>query len=404
VNGKLLRWLALNRNTGAVAAAGLLMSLGEELWKRFLPKYLESFGAPLLAIGAYGSTRDLFDGLAQYPGGWISDRYGRRNGLGLFVGIALVGYTTLALGTSWPQVFAGMVLIMAWSSMASPTVFAVIGDALPPARRAMGFSVQSILRRIPIAVAPLIGGLLIASMGVQAGVRAGLVVTIVLALTTLLIVSRVRLALPATAGGVTIVGLWQSLPESLRRLLLADILVRTCEGLVDVFLVIYALDVVGIGAPQYGVLVSIQMTTSILCYLPAARLADRIGRGPLVIATFLAFALFPVAVVLATSFAGLMAAFVIGGLREIGEPARKALIVDLARPDLRARSVGLYYLVRSSSIAPAAFAGGVLWRAQPELPFWVAGLFGLLGTAAFTVTLGRSNRRAKPADPGGRTG
>lgn len=404
MTARLFQWLALNRNTGAVAAAGLLMSLGEELWKRFLPKYLESFGAPLLAIGAYGSTRDLFDGLAQYPGGWISDRYGRRNGLTLFVGIALVGYTTLALGTSWPQVFAGMVLIMAWSSMASPTVFAVIGDALPPARRAMGFSVQSILRRIPIAVAPLIGGLLIASMGVQAGVRAGLVVTIVLALTTLIIVSRVRLTLPPPASGVTIVGLWQTLPQPLRKLLLADILVRTCEGMVDVFLVIYALDIVGIGAPQYGILVSIQMTTSILCYLPATRLADRIGRGPLVIATFLAFALFPVAVVLATSFAGLIGAFVIGGLREIGEPARKALIVDLARPDLRARSVGLYYLVRSSSIAPAAFAGGVLWRAQPQLPFWVAALFGLLGTAAFAVTAGTANGGSKPAEPGARTG
>jgi MFS family permease len=398
----LLQWLALNRNTGAVAAAGLLMSLGEELWKRFLPKYLESFGAPLLVIGAYGSTRDLFDGLAQYPGGWISDRYGRRNGLMVFVGIALVGYALLALGTAWPQVFAGMILVLAWSSMASPTVFAVIGDALPPDRRAMGFSVQSILRRIPIVVAPLIGGLLIASMGMQAGVRAGLVVTIVLALTTLMFVSRVRLTLPPMAGGVTIVGLWQTLPEPLRRLLLADILVRTCEALVDVFLVIYALDIVGIGAPQYGFLVSIQVTTSILCYLPAARLADRIGRGPLVIATFLAFAIFPVAVVLATSFAGLVAAFVIGGLREIGEPARKALIVDLARSDLRARSVGLYYLVRSLSIAPAAFVGGVLWRMRPELPFWLAGLFGLLGTAAFGL-VGRMPSDPKPVGPGGRT-
>jgi hypothetical protein len=109
-----------------------------------------------------------------------------------------------------------------------------------------------------------------------------------------------------------------------------------------------------------------------------------------------------VAVVLATSFAGLVAAFVIGGLREIGEPARKALIVDLARSDLRARSVGLYYLVRSLSIAPAAFVGGVLWRTRPELPFWLAGLFGLLGTAAFAL-MGRMPNDPKPVGPAGRT-
>jgi MFS family permease len=399
-----LIWLGLNRNTGAVAGAGLLMSLGEELWKRFLPKYLESSGAPLLAIGAYGSTRDLLDGLAQYPGGWVSDRFGRRAGLALCIGIAVVGYILLATATSWPQIFLGVVLAMAWSSMASPSVFAVIGDALPPERRAMGFSVQSILRRIPIVLAPLLGGLLIASHGVREGVQLGLAVTIALALATLAMVSRIRLELPRVGKTVTMAGVWRSLPGPLRSLLLSDILVRTCEALVDVFLVIYALDVVGIGAPQYGLLVSIQMMTSILGYLPAARLADRIGRKPLVIATFLAFALFPLAVVSASSFTELMGAFVIGGLREIGEPARKALIVDLARDDLRARSIGLYYLVRSLSIAPAGLMGGLLWRFHPTLPFLLAGGFGLLGTGVFSVMVGERGRAPKPATPGGRTG
>ena len=134
--------LGVDRNVLAVAGAGLLMSLGEELWKRFLPKYLEVAGAPLLAIGAYGSLRDLLDGLAQYPGGWIADRYGRRTGLRLFILIAIAGYAILALSPSWPGLFAGVVFAMAWSSMASPSVFAVIGDALPPERRARGFSVQ----------------------------------------------------------------------------------------------------------------------------------------------------------------------------------------------------------------------------------------------------------------------
>jgi len=134
-------------------------------------------------------------------------------------------------------------------------------------------------------------------------------------------------------------------------------------------------------------LVSIQMVTSIVSYLPAARLAQRIGRKPLVIATFLAFALFPLAVIAAHSFAGLVGAFVIGGLREIGEPSRKALIVDLARPDLRARSIGLYYLVRSLSITPAALLGGLLWRVVPLLPFVVAAGFGVAGAVVCALTV-----------------
>src|SRR5437879_6308602 len=82
---------------------------------------------------------------------------------------------------------------------------------------------------------------------------------------------------------------------------------------------------------------------------------------------------FPLAVVAAHTVAGLVGAFVVGGLREIGEPARKALILDLVRPDVRARGVGLYYLLRSLAIAPAATVGGLLWKVSPTVPFLMAG-------------------------------
>jgi hypothetical protein len=78
---------------------------------------------------------------------------------------------------------------------------------------------------------------------------------------------------------------------------------------------------------------------------------------------------------------------VVGGLREIGEPSRKALIVDLVSPGARARGVGLYYLVRSLAIAPAATGGGVLWNASPAVPFVLAGGIGLVGTAIFALTV-----------------
>ncbi len=77
----------------------------------------------------------------------------------------------------------------------------------------------------------------------------------------------------------------------------------------------------------------------------------------------------------------------IGGLREIGEPARKAMIVDLSEDKIRARSVGLYYLVRSLSITPAAAIGGLLWKIDPQVPFVTAGIIGLVGTLVFATTV-----------------
>jgi len=384
---RLRELLSLERNTLAVVVAMFLMALGENLWRRFLPKYLEALGAPIVAIGAYGSTEDALDGLYQYPGGWASDRYGRRHAMLLFVSLAALGYVVIAAAPAWPVVFVGLTLIMCWTSMASPTLFAVVGDALPPGRRSVGFSVQAILRRLPVLVAPALGGLLVAAVGVRAGVRAGLMVSVALALVTLAVVRRMRLDRPAAHSPGDMRLVWRSLPDPLRRLLVSDICIRTCDAMVDVFLVLYAVNVVRISPPAFGGLIGVQTATVILCSLPAARLADRLGRKPFVIATFVAFAAFPLAVVGARSLAGLVAAFVVGGLREIGEPARKALILDLVRPELRARGVGLYYFLRSIAIAPAATVGGLLWRVSPTIPFLLAGAIGAVGLLLFTLTV-----------------
>ena len=120
---------------------------------------------------------------------------------------------------------------------------------------------------------------------------------------------------------------------------------------------------------------NLEITSSL--YIPAGKIADRVGTKAVVILTFICFALFPLAIVLASSFLLLILAFVIGGLREIGEPARKAMIVDLAQENLRARTVGLYYLVRSLSITPAAAIGGLLWNIAPEVPFVAATMIGI---------------------------
>src|SRR5882762_2599571 len=199
-------------NILAVSAAIFLLALGENLWKRFLPKYLEALGAPVTAIGLFGSAQDLLDGVYQYPGGWIGDRWGRRRALLLFVMLATIGYGVYWAAPSWPFVFVGLLFAMAWSSMASPTLFAVVGDALPRERRALGFTVQSILRRIPIAIAPTLGGLAIAAYGVVGGVHFGLALTVVLAGFTLVAIQRVDIPIVVDAAPTNVVAVWRALP------------------------------------------------------------------------------------------------------------------------------------------------------------------------------------------------
>lgn len=379
-------YLGLERNVAVVSAVVFLLGFGEELWKRYLPKYLESLGAGVGVVGLFGTAKDFFDAIYQYPGGWLADRLGRRRAFLTFIALASVGYFVYLVSPSWPFVFLGLALSMSWHSMASPAVFAVIGDALPRERRAMGFTLQSMLKRVPMAVAPLAGGMLIASFGVVSGVRAGLL--IMLALAGVGAALTLAINLPVTVGAPADVrGVWRSFHGALKRLLVSDIIIRTCEGMAEIFIVLYVTNVTGISLAQYGALVAVQMATAILVYIPAAKVADRVGRKPFVVATFVCFALFPAAVVLAWSFATLVVAFIIGGLREIGEPSRKAMIVDFAEPHLRARTVGLYYLVRSLTVTPAAALGGLLWKVEPQAPFVIAGIIGIIGTIVFAATV-----------------
>src|SRR6267142_5478799 len=192
---RLANYLSLERNVSIASAAVFLLGIGEELWKKFLPKYLEALGASTPIIGLFGTAEDFFDAIYQYPGGWIADHLGRRRAFLIFIALASAGYFVYLFSSSWPWLFVALALVMAWQSMASPAVFAVIGDSLPRERRAMGFTLQSILKRLPIVIAPVAGGALIAALGVIRGIHTGLLITLALAVVSVLLVLKLNVTI-----------------------------------------------------------------------------------------------------------------------------------------------------------------------------------------------------------------
>ncbi|MHA1770030.1 MAG: MFS transporter [Candidatus Thorarchaeota archaeon] len=134
-----------------------------------------------------------------------------------------------------------------------------------------------------------------------------------------------------------------------------------------------------------GVLIGFQMTVAILSYHPAAAIAEKVGKRPVVIVTFLCFSIYPAAIIFSQSFVMLLVAYFIAGFREFGEPARKAMIVDRADSNSRGENVVFYYTLRSFSIIPASTIGAILWVWSPILAGLVAGLIGLTGLFVFSV-------------------
>ena len=378
-----------DRNVTVLAVSIFVLALGEELWQAYLPAYLSALGAGAVAVGLFSSSKDLLDSIYQYPGGRLADRLGRRRALQLFTAIAAAGYIVYAIAPSWPFVFLGLLGVMAWKAGAFPTTFAVIGDSLPRDRRAMAFAVQSTLIRLPRVIGAPFGGLAIVSLGMLAGIRATFLLTVVLALAVIALQHYGFRDRPAPAGATVRPGaraIFSAMPAHLRRLLVADSLVRIGDGIAASFIVLFVLNVRHFSAADYGVLYALQQAVAILFYLPGGRLANVMGRTWMVALTFVFFAAFPLAVRFAAGYPQLIAAFVVGGLKEIGEPARKSMIVDLAPDATRASTVGVYYGIRNFVVVPAGLVGGLLWGRDPALPLEVASAVSAAGILVFLAT------------------
>jgi MFS family permease len=142
---------------------------------------------------------------------------------------------------------------------------------------------------------------------------------------------------------------------------------------------------VGVSELQFGILTAIEMTTAALIYIPTAYLADRGTRKPFVVVTFWIFTAFPLLLLWSSSYNLLIVAFVVRGLKEFGEPSRKALILDLAPEGKKAGIFGLYYLVRDVIVSVAAFIGAYLWEVSPAVNLLTAFGFGAIGSVLFML-------------------
>jgi MFS family permease len=399
---KISEFLALRRNSSLLLVALVLAGTGEKLWLGFAPKYIEvlahgglSAAQIILVIGLFDALQTFLGAVYAYPGGWLTDHWGQKKSLLLFSLISIAGYVLVLVWQSWLALLLGSFLFLAWSALSLPATLSVIATSLQSHRHTMGVGVQSMIRRVPMMLGPLIGGWLLTRFGWSDGVRYALALCIGMSLLALafqwfmfepetgrtdLPVSQTTQQLRPT---ISFLGVVKTFTPALRELLVSDILIRFCERIPYAFIILWAMDFGGVTAQQFGYLVTFEMVTAMFCYIPVAHLADKYGRRPFVLITFGFFTLFPVTLLFAHNFAWLALAFIVRGLKEFGEPARKALIIGEAAPELRARTYGAYYLIRDCTVTTGSFLGAWLWCVSPQANFIGAAFCGALGTFWF---------------------
>ena len=283
-----------------------------------------------------------------------------------------------------------MFLFLSWTCFSLPATFSLVGETLAANRHSMGIGVQSVIRRVPAMISPILGGVLIDRFGVVPGVRIALLISILLSAATIFAQWQLRVEQPPPGRRPERWNLWQTLrgfDTPMRRLLLSDILVRFCERIPYAWAIIFAMDYIGMSAKEVGVLTVIEVLVASLCIIPASHYADKTQREPFVLVTFIMFTIFPISLMVSRNFGMLAVAFAIRGLKEFGDTSRKALIVNYSDPSRRGQIVGTYYLVRDLIVSVAALLGALLWKLDPRLNFLGAAAFGLAGTIFYFKTL-----------------
>lgn len=364
----------------------IFIGFGEKMAERFLPLYIIALGGGAIAVALLNSLDNLLSALYSYPGGYIADKFGHKKALIIFTIIALIGYLIVIFIPIWQAVIIGAFFFISWTAITLPAVMSLVSKTVSKKKRVTGVTIHSFVRRIPMALGPIAGGFLIKIYGKINGVKIAFIIASILAVFSIIFVyyfmPDVEIKKKKSLKFQDTV---RNIKGSLLTLLISDILIRFAEQIPYAFVVVWVVNINKFSALQFGFLTTIEMVTAMFIYLPVAYFADKGRKKPFVVTTFIFFSLFPLILIFSRSFEMLIIAFIIRGMKEFGEPTRKALILDLAPEDLKAGTFGVYYLIRDIVVSIAAFSAAFLWKISPIVNFLVAFGFGVIGTIFFAI-------------------
>jgi MFS family permease len=394
---KTAQFLGLNRSMAAMLVMVILLGMGEKMGERFLPIYLLAIGGSVYAVGFLNALDNFLSAIYSWIGGYVSDKVGYKKALMIYTVISIFGYLIIILFPVWQAVLIGAIFFISWTALSLPAILSLVSSTLKKEKQTMGVSMHSMIRRIPMALGPLAGGILIQMYGILIGARIAFVVALIFAVFSLIFIylyieDKQEKSVPI----INVIDTFKQMPNPLRTLLLSDILIRFAEQIPYAFVVVWIMQSNQQSAVNFSILTMIEMAVAMIIYIPVAYLSEKVSNKTIVSITFGFFTIFPLILLFSTGMPMLIFAFIIRGLKEFGEPTRKALIVKLANEGSKATTFGTYYLLRDIVVSIASLFSASLWLISPQANFLTASAFGLLGTMIFII-YGKDKRNGDEA-------
>jgi MFS family permease len=386
-------------NYAVLVVSWILIDFAVELPATYYALYVLELGATETILGMIGLFTFLSLASMQFPGGYLADKFGRKwiiSSMTFGVGLSFVFY---AIAPSWHFILVGTILMNICNSTYQPALMAMVADSIPSKRRGMGFSIIMLITSASTTPGPLVAGMLNSQFGLIDGMRISYAIVVALFLVAAFL--RVfRLKETITSGSKPTLreflqsyptalkesfGVWKKIPRSMFYLFLSMAVMMFGIASVQLYLVVYAVDILLISEASWALMLTALFVTMIVLSIPIGKIVDKTNRKLPILGAYLIFGI-SMWLFVNGDFVKLFVSLVLVGVAQVMmNSAFGALQTDLTPKEQRGKVNGFTNFMNFILMALGSLVGGVLYEhVSPELPFIFA--MGLI-IPSFIITL-----------------
>jgi len=389
----------VSTNVLILGVVSLLTDMSSEMIYPVLPLFLTAIGATGLVIGLIEGAAETTASLLKVASGWYSDKFNKRKPfvLGGYGASAAVKPALIAATMPW-QVLGIRITERIGKGVRSAPRDALIADSTAPEKMGKAFGFHKAMDSSGAVIGPIIALVILAYAASMEELEAYRLIFIFA-------------TLPAFAA--VLVALVLKDKETPRRSGRGKFVAELRNLGRGFWLIILVVMTFYIGEISYAFFIlqssnaGMSDTTSILLYvlfnlvfvivaMPSGSLSDRIGRKPVILASFLLFSLTAAVMAAADSLLLLALGFILFGVyKGSSEGVLKAYVVDFAPKDLRGSALGAFHTAVGLVMLPGGIVAGLLWDSVAPWATFAFGAAMALVASSLLVVVGGATGGSK---------